>query len=121
MLTFEFNEDIKECQITNYKTSEVETLYENAIDYPYLAFNKTFIVSVKKDRGWWYLWGLEFSIFDFPHHEISVIYNNIKVFVSGKLITIILEIKLNKTKLSKLIEQIQRDNSILKNIIENEI
>ena len=64
----------------------------------------------------------KFIMPNFNSEEVELIYKNIKISNNEEEITnVILEVKLNKKKLSELIDQIKYDYSIMKKIVKNKI
>lgn len=124
VLTFKFNSDTKACEVKNHKTKEKKKFNQNKDNIIFTEFNLTFIISpvdrIEVDG----IYDVNnFLLPKFDPHEVSIIYNNIndEFFRDNKLITVILEVKLSKGKLPELIKQINRDNTIMKHIIENKM
>ena len=104
LLTFMFDEDSKACEIKNHKTSKMISISENEKDFEYEELRDIFIIS-PLDRieidGIYDIYN--FSLPKFKENEVSIIYQNINKFRENQMTTIIMEVKLNKGKLSQLI------------------
>lgn len=62
-----------------------------------------------------------FELPNFKSKEVVLIFNNIKINNREEIVNAIVEVKLNKKKISVLLHQIKYDNYIMKKLIKNKI